>query len=413
MHAHHRLLRATALAAALATLVVLPAGSAPSAPKTQVWIDVATHSMAGMPDMGGLGGFMMRKMAGGNGPQGYPQSRKVPATQGKLLDIAMYNSLKPGTPAEDFVPAGLDVGKSLPLLPPPPGQSREQHGTSQVPDVEVTIRQYWGCGANVRPGQPKVLTARMKGGKVGMEGGIAPGLFVPDRDIDSEPKYALWPNQKNDKRVSDDSSMVGTHRISGDGVPESLKFDLGESADFMPRIALTTQGAMTDSIEVSWQPVARARGYFLTAMAMQDEHHFVVWSSSEVAGAGPELLNYLSGSNIDKWTKQHVLLPTTAGHCAIPKGIFASEGGKQGMGAINMIAYGPETNIAYPPRPANPKQAWNPEWNVRVRTKSTATAMLGMDMSGMQQRRGEQRQGEQPQQENGAKKLLKGLFRRN
>lgn len=412
MHARHRLLRASALAAATA-FIVLPAGSAPStAPKTQVWIDVATHSMAGMPDMGGLGGFMMRKMAGGQGPQGYPQSRKVPGTPGKLLDIAMYNSLKPGIAAEDWVPAGLDVGKSLPLLPPTTEGSRKQYAPDKVQDVEVTIRQYWGCGASVRPGQPKVLTARMKGGKASAEGGLAPGVFVPDRDIDAEPKYALWPNLKNDKRMSDDSSMVGTHRISGDGVPESLKFDLGPDADFMPKIALSTQGAMTDSIDASWQPVARARGYFLTAMAMQDEHHFVVWSSSEVAGAGPELLNYLPGSSVDKWTRQKVLLPAAASHCAIPKGIFAGEGGKQGMGSLNMIAYGPETNIAYPPRPANPKQAWNPEWNVRVRTKSTATAMLGMDMSGMQQQRGDKPQGEQPQ-ESGAKKLLKGLFRRN
>lgn len=135
-----------ALTMALAVVAISSvsvAGSAPATgPKTQVWIDVATHSMAGMPDMGGLGGFMMRKMAGGQGPQGYPQSRKVPGTTGKLLDIAMYNSLKPGIAAEDFVPAGLDVGKSLPLLPPSPGESRRQYGTDKVQDVEVTIRQY-------------------------------------------------------------------------------------------------------------------------------------------------------------------------------------------------------------------------------------------------------------------------------
>ncbi|MBW8823668.1 MAG: hypothetical protein JF567_05445 [Xanthomonadales bacterium] len=395
--------------AVVAISTVSAAGNAPQGPKTQVWIDVATHNMAGMPEMGGLGGFMMRKMAGGQGPQGYPQSRRVPGMPGKLLDIAMYNSLKPGVPAEDWVPAGLDVGKSLPLLPPPPVGRSESRGPTEPGDVEVTVRQYWGCGASVRPGQPKVLTVRVKGGKQSMEGGLARGVFVPDRDIDAEPRYALWPNQKNDKRVSDDSSMVGTHRISGDGVPESLKFDLGQEADFMPKIALTTQGAMSDSIEASWQPVARARGYLLSAMAMQDEHHFVMWSSSEVAGAGPELLNYLPMSSVDKWVKQKVLLPNTSDRCAIPKGIFAGEGGKQAMGALNMIAYGPETNIAYPPRPANPKQPWNPEWNVRVRTKSTATAMLGMNISGSDAQR---QDGKPPEQESTGKKLLKGLFRK-
>ena len=78
-----------------------------------------------------------------------------------------------------------------------------------------------------------------------------------------------------------------------------------------------------------------------------------------------------------------------------------------------MIAYGPESNIAWPPRPADPKQPWNPEWNVRVRTKSTASAMLGVDLSGMEASEADPatRDGEQPKESKG-KKLLKGLLRK-
>ena len=78
-----------------------------------------------------------------------------------------------------------------------------------------------------------------------------------------------------------------------------------------------------------------------------------------------------------------------------------------------MVAYGPETNLAWPPRPADPKQPWKPEWNVRVRTKSTTTAMLGMDMSGMGNDTKSDDGRQQPEEDEGVgKKLLKGLFKR-
>src|SRR5690606_15999880 len=155
-------------------------------------------------------------------------------------------------------------------------------------DSEITIRQYWGCGTAVRPGQPKVMTLKVKRGQLETSGSLAPGQFVPDRDIDTDPRYALWPNKKNTRRVSDRSSMVGQHRITGAGVPESLQFELGQNADFMPKIALSTRGELADSIALSWRPVERAKAYFIAATAMQDERNIVVWSSSDVAGAGME-----------------------------------------------------------------------------------------------------------------------------
>lgn len=404
------------LALATSVLVALPASSAPPAgPPTQVWIDVATHSMAGMPDMGMMGGFANSMMGGGKGPQGYPQSRNIPASMGKVLDIAMYNSLRPGVAAEQFVPTGLGVGKSLPLLPPVSQPQADERTSGKIDDVEVTIRQYWGCGTAVGPGQPKVMTLKVKNGAMQATGSLAPGLFVPDRDIDVNPSYALWPNQKNSKRVSDGSSIVGQHRIVGDGVPASLQFELGQVADFMPKIALQSQGELADSIQLQWQPVDRARGYFMHAIAMQDERNFVVWSSADVAGAGAELLNYLPGSSVDKWIKQKVLLAPATTRCAIPQGIFKPTGQQAeagGVAALNMVAYGPETNLAWPQRPADPKQPWKPEWNVRVRTKATTTAMLGMDLSAMDT--GTSSDPNQPpkEEEGVGKKLLKGLLKR-
>ena len=402
-----------ALALGATVLVALPGSAQNKGPPTQVWIDVATHAMAGMPDIGAFGGFASRMMGGDNGPQGYPRSRNIPADIGKVLDIAMLNQINPGAPAEQLVPAALGVGKSLPLIAPVVKPKPEDRSTGTT-DAEITIHQYWGCGATVRPGQPKTITVKSKGGTQDISGSIAPGVFVPDRDIDGVPPNVLWPNEKNTKRVSDRSSMVGQHRIVGAGVPESLQFELGQNADFMPKVALTTQGAPIHSVAMSWQPVDRARAYFLAATGVRDHRNVVVWSSSEVAGAGFELVNYLTGAQVDKWLKQKVLLPTATTRCAIPQGIFAAPaGGKQddasGIASLSVVAYGPETNLVWPPKPADPKAPWNPEWNVRVRTKSTASAMLGIDMGGMDASPGEQSRDDT--EEKPKKGLLRNLLR--
>ena len=87
-----------------ATLVALPASSQQNKnPPTNLYIDVLTHNMAGMPDMGGmmggLGGFMARRMGGADtGKPTYPTTRAGGMT-GQYLDIALHNSLKPGIEA--------------------------------------------------------------------------------------------------------------------------------------------------------------------------------------------------------------------------------------------------------------------------------------------------------------------------
>ncbi|MCW5580484.1 MAG: hypothetical protein KIS72_04010, partial [Luteimonas sp.] len=76
--------RPLALALGATLLAALPIGSAQNrGPETQVWIDVATHSMAGMPDLGALGGFAGRMMGGADAPRGYPRARGIPADTGR------------------------------------------------------------------------------------------------------------------------------------------------------------------------------------------------------------------------------------------------------------------------------------------------------------------------------------------
>ena len=421
-----------------ATLVALPAASQQGkAPPTNLFIDVSTQNMAGMPGMSvllcGLGGFMARRMGGGNaGKPTYPTTRGAGGMTGQYLDIALHNTLKPGVQAQDLIPDGLDLGKSLTLVPVefPPSAKGESSG--KVPDVEVKITEYWGCGATVRPGQPKVATFKVKGGNrtidsrnpmagmqgIGVEstGSLSRGMYVPDRDIDLQPGYVYWPNRNYGKQVPDDARLAGQHQITGDGIPASMQFQVEQDADFMPKLGLRTQGAAEDAVGLSWPSVDRARAYFITGVHMQmlGENSFAmtIWSSADVPGAGQELHAYLSGSYIDKWLKQKVLLPASATSCTIPKGIFAGASNAQGHPGVMpsmlmMTAYGPENWITYPPKPTNPKQPWNPEWSVRLRAKSTATAILALNMGRMPQDDG---QPQQPQKKPGMRGLLKGIL---
>jgi len=420
----HRSLRNAARAgiavAIVGALLALPAASQQAkGPKTQLWLDVATHSMPGMPDMSsGMGGAAMR-MFGGEAMQVHYGSARYAGMPGKYLDIALLNQLNPGREADDLIPAGMQLGKTLPLLPPKAIVKPELGGSTKGMadgNAKARILIYWGCGLTVRPGQPKEIKFEVKNGKVigdtSAWGKAMQGRYAPDRTVDVGPSYALWPNEKHRKQVPDGGSLVGNHHIVGDKVPESLKFDLTQQQDFMPKIALTSSGDLAGGQTWNWRPVDRANGYFLNAMGMQDDA-MVFWSSSEVADVGSGLIDYLTPSTVDKWIREKVLLAPSVTSCAIPKGIFAGNGKQAAGGVMQMIAYGPESHIAYPPKPSDPKLAakWNPEWNVRVRNKSTATAMLGMSVDASEQQQMTE-DGTPKPPENKAKRLLKGLLGR-
>ena len=80
---------------------------------------------------------------------------------------------------------------------------------------------------------------------------------------------------------------------------------------------------------------------------------------------------------VDRWLREKVLLAPATTQCAVPKGVFPGDGAM-----LRMIAYGNELNLVHPPRPADPKAAWEPVWAVKLRVKSMATVMLGMPAMG-------------------------------
>ena len=364
------------------------------APKVQLWMDVSTGTMAGMPEMDSLpgGGGMLGGLMGGagGGAQGragggntsYGHARAMSIMPPRVIDLALHNSLRPGVEASQAIPPGMRMGESLPLIPP-----RAQPTQTEPGDVPQEYQQhqpkgrillYWGCGSAVRAGQPRVIDlARAKPSDYAQ---AFAGRAVPDRGPRVGPAYALYPNERNQVSLSRDSSLVGEHQVRGDGVPASLKFTLCAAQDLMPAIDLRTTGKPQDSMGTSWQPVRNARAYYLHAMS-QSGDDLIMWSSAETPDTGMGLFDYLSPATIDRWLKERVLLQPETTQCAIPQGIFAG-GGRDAMPMLRMMAYGGESHIVHPPRPADPKAAWEPEWSVRVRVKSHTMAMLGEEMQG-------------------------------
>jgi hypothetical protein len=394
-------------------------GSKP--PVAQYWMDVATISMAGMdemPEMGGLGGFL-GGMTGVPGMGGVSFGATRGMMPGRWLDLAVMTQRKPaGTEATQTIPAGQNMGPSLTLLPvqsqpqSPTRQPRER--ADEVPQQpQGRILFYWGCSDKVRAGQPRVMDFA----KTGAEdyGRFMMGRAVRDTGAKAEPGHAVWPNEKHRQRVPANASLTGQHALSGDGLPQSLKFAIDPQQDFMPKLTLTSSGGGAAATGITWPSLPTARAYFLTAMSGSDNagvNEMVIWSSSEVPEPGWGLMDYASNANVDKWLKEKVLLPANQTQCAMPEGIFAKAQGAMLRG----IAYGSELNLAYPPRPSDKRTPWEPEWAARVRVKSVAMLPLGEEgrtpgNRGGQAPRAEEEKAATPGLPD-VGKALKGLFGR-
>jgi hypothetical protein len=319
-------------------------------PGTQYVMDVATHALAGMP-----AGMTLPGMGGSNG---YGMSRG--GAPGKYADLALLVRGRPGVRGTHTIPPGMNMGASLPLLPPPGGRAESEVDRMEKPRGRLLV--YWGCDANVRPGQPRIVDvaaspAAYGPAMMGRYGGGRPA---------GGPGWSLWPNQEERRAVPANASLVGDHRIGGDGVPAGMAFAIPATHDFMPQVEVTGTGSLGASIPLEWRAVAGATGYFGHAMASKG-NDMILWTSSEQPEAGWGLIDFLSPSQVERWIRERVIMPTSTTRCQIPAGIFAGTDGAMGR----LVAYGPELNRAAPGQ--------NPEWTMRLRLMSSGMTMLGED----------------------------------
>lgn len=349
-------------------------------PVSQAYIDLATFS-GGMPMPGGAGG-MMGSLFGAKGNDntfGMTQAQ----SPGRWMDVTLLTrNNRKLTTATQSVPAGSKLGPVLNLVAPEQGPAdlpAPEDTDTEPPKFEMPkgkMYLYWGCGAEVRKGQPLVLElAKMDPAQF--------GKFFQNRSATARvpspaPGRPAWPNKTDARRLPDGASMVGEHAFAGDGVVDGFKFNIDAQHDLMPAVE-ASRNDQDKGVLFQWKPMQQASGWFVQAMGMRDtgkaeagEMEMVYWTSSELPDMGMGLVNYQPNGSISKWQKEKVLLPAGATECMAPKEAVSA------MSMSRVIAYGDELNMAYPPRPKDPKLTWEPQWNVKVRLKSVASLMPGM-----------------------------------
>lgn len=409
-----RLAVATVFSAVLSTPALVSAqGTAP--PEAQAWIDIATFSGMGMPmggagGMGALGGMFGGKTgAGGNS---FGNTRTMSA--GRWVDVTVRSRANPGMEEarqavpEKFLSPALELRTPKNAPPPPRDDEDIKHEDHEKPKGRMLL--YWGCGKDIRQGQPRVLD--MASATPGDYAKFFVARSATQRGAHVAAGRPVWPNPDDRRMVPPGASLQGEHVFSGKGIPDGFRFQIPAAQDLMPPLALeqVDSGGATD---LSWNAIATARAYFVSAMGSNGKEDMVMWTSSELADTGFGLMDYQTNAAVDRWLKEQVLLTPQTTRCTVPKGIFGENGGM-----LRLIAYGDELNLAHPPRPKDVKAKWQPIWAVKLRVKAVTSGMLGMSAQGSAgETRGERTRSRDEEAQGMPKipqpmELLKGIFGR-
>lgn len=356
-------LGASALVISAVAVAATPA--APPPPIANYWVDVATSSGmgAGMtpgarPDMGQI----MAMMQGGSSVM-------------HTLDLRLASREKAPQPsAQHFIPPGLQMGTSLPLLTPAVAKPvRETPSTPyQYEQPKGRMLIYWGCGEHVGPGQPTILDfSKLAAGQVppGMAAFAAMGRAASPPQAGQSAGFGQWPNERDSRPVPVQGSLLGAHRIEGNYSPP-IGFNLANGQDFMPGLGLTEAGTLpSGATRLTWTPAPQATGYALTMFGGAENGDVIVWTSANKAASAANM-DYLPPSEVQKLVASGTVLPPSASQCLLPAEVSAASP----SGMIMMIGYGPEAHFAEAPKA--------PKWTTRVRYKTTASLMRGMGAMG-------------------------------
>jgi hypothetical protein len=351
-------------AAAFAAAPAKKGESAPPPPIANYWMDVSTTGGmgammgGGRPDMGQV----MAMMNGGGSAVAH------------ALNLRLSSREKPaGAPeASHFIPAGMQMGPSLPLLTPEQLKVESHGGPSEPGSYEKPKGRmliYWGCGEHA-PAPMVIDFAKVAAGQIppGLEAlsrmGRAMGrMTMHEPSAQNSAAFGEWPNKQDARQVPASASLLGAHRIDGNYSPE-ISFTLNQ--DFMPGLGLHEAGALPSSAErLDWTPAAQATGYALAMFGSGGNGDVIVWTSAKSASLTPAF-DYETPAEVRQLVASGAALPPSTSECVLPAEV--AQAVPQGM--IMMIGYGPEAYFSDKPKA--------PTWTARVRYKTTDMLMRGM-----------------------------------
>lgn len=385
-----RMMVVAGLGIAAAALPVLAQRGPTSGPVARY--DMRAGTVSGFAAMGGGMGGAMGMMLGGGGNRVQHE-----------LHLRLGSSQPPtkgGPKADHFMPAGAKLGKSVALVTPA-AERQPDDWQGQKPKGRVLV--FWGCGEHAPKGQPVVIDfAKLAAGQV------PPGFWTSAVIRDWGPNaansktFGRWPAEDG-KFAKPDSALPGAHRVAGNYSPE-IAFTLAK--DFMAPVSLSNAAQASGSTVLTWKPVPEATGYIAWMWGGKrgpnDEMgDMVMWTSSATRQFGGGLSDWLTTDQAAGLVKSRTLMPPSATTCTVPAEVKKA-GPDFAMGMFT--AFGPQEDFSYPPRPADPKAAWNLQWTARIRHRSMTS---WMDMPGMA---GMQGQAQDGQQQCKPKKGLGGLL---
>ena len=377
-----RFFAAAGVSLAAISVAALAAAPAPPPPVATYWVDAATQSGMGAGMVGGGKPSMSQIM-------GMMSGRGAQAVRTLYLHLGSRTKATGEPAADHFIPAGLGMGPSLPLLTPKrvapvPKTRPDMPENFERPKGRMLI--YWGCGEHVGSNQPTVIDfAKVSAGQ------MPPGMAQLSRMAQSasgprqgsSTSFGEWPNERDGRAVPATASLLGAHRVQGNYSP-AIGFTLAH--DFMPALNLAEAGALPSGAQrLVWQKAPTATGYALGMFGSAQNGDVIMWSSSRSASMAA-LYDYLSPSEVQRQIAAGAVLPPMTSECLLPAEV--SKASPQGM--IMMIGYGPEANFAEAPKA--------PKWVAKVRFKTNASLIRGMPAMDM----GEQ--GDRPQQPQQPKK---------
>jgi len=334
--------------------------------------DMRAGTVSGMAGMGG-GGMMGAMLGGGRGGR----------IQHELY-LRLGSSRGPdkgSAKADHFMPPAAKLGKSVALVTP--REEREPDEMPEKPKGRLLI--FWGCGEHVAKGQPVVIDfSRVAAGQ--MPAGMPSAAVVRDwgPSLTNSRTFARWPAEDR-KFVKPDSALPGAHRIVANYAPE-IAFTL--TKDFMPPLSVRTSSLPSGATLASWSGIADATGYLVGLFGGKqgpsgEMGDMVMWSSSSSRQFGGGLADWLSPSQVATLVRSRTVLAPATTNCTIPVEVIRAA---PDFRVGTLTAFGPEENFVYPPRPANAKTPWSPEWTARIRHRSMTSwmQMRGMSMGGQE-----------------------------
>lgn len=336
-------------------------------PKARYAMDVGTTS--GLASItGASAGATMAMMFGRSGREARELRLRLGSTQTAA-----------GAPVADhFFPPAAKLGKSVPLLSlaRPATTDAVEHMPRDFQRPRGRLLLYWGCGTHAPKGQPAIIDFS----KIGA-GQPVPNLYSARIPADRGPTtansqtYGEWPNAKSGRQPQS-GSLIGNHRISSTYTPE-IQFNVAQ--DYLDALHGTSSPAPDGAVNLGWNGVPGATGYYAWVMGtkMGDSpddgpRDMIWWSSSSGREFGGGLFEWLSPAVVQHLIADRTLMPPSQTRCTVPAEVRAAA---PDFMIGHLYAYGPETNIAYPPRPAT--GPWNIEWTARIRYRSTTSWVIG------------------------------------